>query len=317
MNEKVTVAIPVYNGEKFILETLKSILNQTRKVDHILICDNQSTDNTLKIVRKIKNKHPDIEFQIHINKKNIGYPKNYNTCLTLCNTDFLLIISSDDLLRPDTIEKQLRFFKMHPDLAVVGGQYSVIDENGKFLRKIIKTNQTFIFKKGEILEFIEKTASWLPQSLALMKMKYIRKVGEFDYQYLGFDELYWPRVLQYYSIAMLKDILLDLRSHKEQDGSLAYINKSKEVIKYLEERKKIAEFENETIRNRKIKKILKKQIANSSIMMGNKSWKDYRKYILAIKYWKYALVQDPNYVIKKHLFKMIVFFLRPVKSIFK
>ncbi len=40
INEKVTVAIPVYNGEKFIQETLNSITNQTRKVDRILICDN-------------------------------------------------------------------------------------------------------------------------------------------------------------------------------------------------------------------------------------------------------------------------------------
>jgi len=305
-NEKVTVAIPVYNGEDFIGETLKSIIAQTRKVDHVLICDNQSTDNTLQIVNKIKNEHPDIEFQIHKNEENLGHRKNFNKCMELCNSDYLLILSCDDILRPHTIEKEIKCFKENPKVALVAGKYDMIDENGTFIgnnRKVDNPEDTVVFKKGEILEFIKKTASWVPQSMVLMKMKYIRQIGMFDDRYLGFDELYWPKVLQRFSFVILGEVMLDIRLHQKQDGSLAYISKYEEEMKYLEARKALAYLESSKSRIKKIKKYLRRQVSNSSFMMGEIVWKRYKKYLTALRYWLYGIRQAPVYVLKRFVVK--------------
>lgn len=65
---KVSVAMCTYNGEKYIEEQLNSILNQTKKIDEIIICDDGSKDNTLKICDKIL-KNSNVTYSIKINKK--------------------------------------------------------------------------------------------------------------------------------------------------------------------------------------------------------------------------------------------------------
>jgi len=312
MEQKITIAIPIYNGEKYILETLQSIANQTQKVNQILICDNVSTDNSLNIIRKFAEEHRDLEIKIKINQSNIGSLKNFNRCMELSDTDFLLIIGCDDLLKPDTIKKQIQIFSENPDIALVGGQYNVIDKNGKFIREIRKTDETIVFQKGEIFEFIEKTASWIPQSMVLMRMKYIREIGNFDDRYLGFDELYWPKVLASHPIALLKDVLLDLREHDEQDGSLAYISKFNQVIEYLNARKETINYETRPEKKKKLIKTLHKQIANSSLFMARKAWNDYKKYKISIQYYYYSLCQSPNYIIKRYSIKAVHPFVKPL-----
>lgn len=302
INEKVTVAIPVYNGEDFIDKTLKSIVAQTRKVDHILICDNNSTDTTIQIVKRVQKENPDIVFQIQINEKNLGHRKNFNKCMALAGDDYLLIMSCDDLLKPDAIEKQLDFFRKHPEVAVVAGKYAVIDEKGNLKRAGVKS-EIVIYNQGEILNFLIETDSWIHQSVSLMKMEYIRNVGFFDDRYLGFDELYWPKVLQQYSIAVLGDVLMDMREHSNQDGSLAYLKKYKEELKYLKAKRDTARYEKDPEKVKQAYKVMRKSIFHSSIRMGDIVWRDYKKPLLAIKYWFFAVRQYPGSLCKKFFYK--------------
>lgn len=313
----ISVAIPVFNGEKYIQETLESVINQTRRVDKIIICDNRSTDNTVKIVHSIlKENHKPI-IQLHINENNIGHRKNFNKCFELSDEDFTIIMSCDDLLHPDAIKILMKSFEQNPKLALAGAQYNIIDSKGKFMRNVIKTDNTIIFKKGEIIEFIEKTASWIPQSIVLMNMNLVRKIGKFDERYLGFDELYWPKVLVSHPIALLENILVSIREHEEQDGSLAYVNKFKEVIAYLNERRKLYLLEIDSKKRSRLKKILHRQVANSSFFMARKVWVDYMKYFIALKYYIYGITISPIYFFKRYAYKILLFFYRPVKKLFQ
>lgn len=67
---KVSVALCTYNGEKYIVEQLDSILNQTKPVDEIVICDDISTDETQNIINQYCNKFPNI-IKFHINETNL------------------------------------------------------------------------------------------------------------------------------------------------------------------------------------------------------------------------------------------------------
>ena len=69
---RISVCMGVYNGEKYIEEQLNSILNQTKKIDEIIICDDGSKDNTLKICDKIL-KNSNVTYSIKINKKKYLY----------------------------------------------------------------------------------------------------------------------------------------------------------------------------------------------------------------------------------------------------
>ena len=68
MNYSIGVAIASYNGENFISEQIESIINQTKKVDKIIISDDQSTDRTVDIIKTFIKK--DYPIELHINQKN-------------------------------------------------------------------------------------------------------------------------------------------------------------------------------------------------------------------------------------------------------
>jgi len=73
MDKTVTVSIPVYNGERFILEALQSVINQTVKVNQIIICDNLSNDKTTHLVQQFIEDHKDWNIVIHINKEILDF----------------------------------------------------------------------------------------------------------------------------------------------------------------------------------------------------------------------------------------------------
>jgi glycosyltransferase involved in cell wall biosynthesis len=76
MNKKISVALCTYNGELFIKEQLDSILNQTVKVDEIVICDDCSKDTTASILEVYKNNYPDI-VKVFYNAENLKSNKNF------------------------------------------------------------------------------------------------------------------------------------------------------------------------------------------------------------------------------------------------
>lgn len=85
---KISVALCTYNGEKFIHQQIDSILNQSLKVDEIVVCDDGSTDETQNILAKYQNKYPSI-FKIHINEKNLRSVKNFEKAISLCSGEII------------------------------------------------------------------------------------------------------------------------------------------------------------------------------------------------------------------------------------
>ena len=103
----VSVCIASYNGEKFILEQLNSILTQIHEKDEILICDDKSTDSTVEIIKKIN----DSRLKLYENDKNLGYTKNFERVLSLSKGDIIITSDQDDIWLPGkykTIIKNLK-----------------------------------------------------------------------------------------------------------------------------------------------------------------------------------------------------------------
>ena len=80
----VAVVIATFNGEKFILDLLESIANQTHQVDEIIVCDDCSTDNTIKILEVFKLKYPYLNIRIIVNRYQLGVTKNFSKAIKLC-----------------------------------------------------------------------------------------------------------------------------------------------------------------------------------------------------------------------------------------
>ena len=95
MIDNISVALASYNGEKYIEEQINSILYQSMKVDRIVICDDNSKDNTIKIIEKLIKKG--FPINLHKNDRNLGYALNFMKCINLCNSNYIFLSDQDDI----------------------------------------------------------------------------------------------------------------------------------------------------------------------------------------------------------------------------
>lgn len=124
---KFSVLIPVYDMETTIGETLKSILAQSYKNFEIIVQDNDSRDNTAKIIKSFKDKRI-IYFK---NQKNIGPALNLVYGQKNCSGDIIYLMAADDLMDRDALLKTHRAFKISPDIGAVTRPYFWFDKSVK------------------------------------------------------------------------------------------------------------------------------------------------------------------------------------------
>ena len=124
----ISVALCTYNGERYIREQLKSILNQTVKVDEIVVCDDGSTDNTLQIIEGLACT-TDTAIHIHRNETNLGPAKNFQKAINLCSGDIIFLSDQDDVWVPEKVATITNYFKQNPHISVVFTDGNLMADN--------------------------------------------------------------------------------------------------------------------------------------------------------------------------------------------
>lgn len=131
----ISVALCTYNGEQFLREQLKSILNQTLPPDEIVICDDCSTDKTVEIIKSVfSNDRWNEKLKIVVNSKNLGFRRNFEKAISLCTGDIIFLCDQDDVWSLNKIETIIGIFGSHVDAVLVFHDAEVVDENLKLLQ---------------------------------------------------------------------------------------------------------------------------------------------------------------------------------------
>lgn len=125
------MALATYNGERFIVEQLNSILWQTYPNFEIVISDDCSTDRTPEILHEYAEKYPDVHFYPNVQKS--GMVKNFEKALRHCKGDFIAFADQDDIWLPDKL--QYLFDNIDDDTAMIYHDSAYIDERGNFMNK--------------------------------------------------------------------------------------------------------------------------------------------------------------------------------------
>lgn len=128
---RVTVLMPLYNAENYLMEAIDSVLNQTYQDFQLLIIDDASTDKSMEVVSAFN----DPRIVIYRNEKNMGISYTRNRGLDLCKTEYIALLDDDDIAMPYRLEHEVRYLDEHPEVDVVGGHQRQIDKNGKDLSK--------------------------------------------------------------------------------------------------------------------------------------------------------------------------------------
>jgi len=125
---KISIAMATYNGAKYLQEQLDSFVNQTRKPDELVVCDDGSTDETLDVLEKFKKESP-FAVRIYQNESNLGYIKNFDKALALCSGDIVFLSDQDDVWLPEKLEIIEQDFVKNSEVMVVLNDQIITDDS--------------------------------------------------------------------------------------------------------------------------------------------------------------------------------------------
>jgi glycosyltransferase involved in cell wall biosynthesis len=127
----VSIALCTYNGSKYLKEQLESIQRQTILPNELVICDDCSQDETIAILHEFQT-CSNIKTRIYSNSVNLGFTRNFEQALRLCQGDLVFMADQDDIWIPGKIDQVIRMFLEFPKLIGVTHDGRLVDEEGRW-----------------------------------------------------------------------------------------------------------------------------------------------------------------------------------------
>lgn len=140
---KISIALCTRNGEKFLRTQLSSFLDQTLPADEIVVCDEGSTDQTLKILEQYQDRLP---LRIHVNEQRLGTLRNFEKAFALCTGDLIFPADQDDFWENQKLERMAAYFQQHPEAQVLFSDAKLVNEFG-VVQKKARLWESFRFRK--------------------------------------------------------------------------------------------------------------------------------------------------------------------------
>jgi glycosyltransferase involved in cell wall biosynthesis len=133
---KVSFILPTFNAEKYLKETIKSIINQSYKNYELIIIDNVSDDSTKKILEEFKNLNKEIELKI-LFKRTKNLAEALNLGIKASSGKYIARIDSDDIIRKNRIIKQVKFLENNKNYHIVGTNAFRFKKNSHYFKPFL------------------------------------------------------------------------------------------------------------------------------------------------------------------------------------
>ena len=208
---KVTVLMPVYDGEKYLREAIDSILSQTFTDFEFLIIDDGSSDRTVNIIHS----YEDTRIILIKNETNLGLVATLNRGLSLAKGEYIARMDADDISFCDRLDQQVSFLDSNPEVSLLGTNAQVIDAKGnlKDVCHIVSGDKLLKWQMCYDCPFIHPTIM-MKKSTASIVDGYTCDVIKGREKYSGEDYDLWRRIENISHIDNLQNILLYLRKHE-------------------------------------------------------------------------------------------------------
>lgn len=217
----VSIIIPAYNHEKFISQTIQSILNQTYNNFELLITDDCSKDKTYDTIKNFDDKR----IVANKNKVNLGTVRTLNNLLKIAKGDYVAFCGSDDYWDKHKLEKQINTLINEPEYKAIFCQVEIIDENNKNNTKLDISNKVFAIpdiNENKYAEYMFFNGNFLCQSSALLAKEAVNKIGLFNCALRQLhDYEYWMRLINFYKFKILPEQLVYYRRQKSNNDSIS------------------------------------------------------------------------------------------------
>lgn len=205
---KISIITPSYNQAQFIERTIQSVLSQNYPYLEYMVMDGGSTDGTIAILKKYKEKI------IWFSEKDKGQSQAINKALKIATGEIVGYLNSDDYLEDNALLKVGRFFSHQRDAYWLTGKCYIVDKDGRRVRSLITLYKN-IFLKYLRYKFIFYIIQFISQPATFWKREVISNVGYFDESLdYDMDYDYWLRLWQKYRLYYLDDYLASYRIHE-------------------------------------------------------------------------------------------------------
>ncbi len=225
----VTVIIPCYNCEKYIEQTLDSVLNQSYSDFKIIAIDDCSTDTTLQILKEYSKKYSKVK--IHSNKENLGVAHTRNKGVKMSNFPYIAFLDADDVWEKEKLAVQMKYLIENTEVDVACTSYLLCNEE--------LSEQISIYKVPKDIKY--KTLMYenvIGLSTVVLKKEVFQKF-EMNNKYMHEDYELWLKLLRNgYKAVGLHDVLVKYRVYN-QSRNTNKINALKERMKILYYEEKI------------------------------------------------------------------------------
>jgi hypothetical protein len=193
----VSVVMAVYNGEEWLAEAMRSVLDQTYEHFEFLVVDDGSTDGSAAVVTSFA----DTRIRLLTNPENLGLVRSLNRALDEARGEYIARMDADDLSHPRRLECQVAFLEEHPDHGLVGCLDAVLDE-----RRQVVGVEPFLLGDTEIRRGLAVKNQFchgavMMRSAALGSLRYSVDARHFE------DYELWSRLLGVTRAANLPDVL--------------------------------------------------------------------------------------------------------------
>ena len=126
----VSIAVPAYEGSRFIASSLASILNQRFRDFELIVVDDGSADDTYDVAQRVCSTQSDVDCRVLRNVTRQGLFGNWNRCIAECRGKYILLFHQDDLIEPEMLERAVSILEQADDLGMVYCGYRCIDGSG-------------------------------------------------------------------------------------------------------------------------------------------------------------------------------------------
>lgn len=204
---KVSVIIASYNGERFVAESVRSVLDQTFRDLELIVVDDGSTDGTRAILRELASGDPRMRL---VEKENEGLIATLNRAISEAKGEYIARLDHDDVSLPLRIERQAAFLDAHRDYVAVGCLMRKMTEDGTIVGKVRIRHEKLRHDPGGF----PPRQQWLYGPTPMMRAEALRKIGGYRPQFLASEDrdLCW-RLGALGPMERLPEVLVSYRFH--------------------------------------------------------------------------------------------------------
>jgi glycosyltransferase involved in cell wall biosynthesis len=142
----ISVCIATYNGANYIREQLDSIIDQLGDGDEVVVCDDQSSDETISIISG----YNDPRIYIHRNEVRLGHVRNFEKAMSLARGDYIFLSDQDDIWLPGRVQRMLSTLAEDPSLVLLASNFDLIDAQGQMIGEFRQLGDVKATRLGQI-----------------------------------------------------------------------------------------------------------------------------------------------------------------------